>query len=133
MDHLHGRQEEFGHCEFVRIVRKTTVFNGVAFSSAHFLPSSLSHVSLTLPIPISDWRRKHMDIHIRSVGYAGSDRECDSLPGLEINQDDRSRHVLLLHHLLGTSHCAGTSFRSLHIREIAVSPADDLLKFWGEQ
>lgn len=71
----------------------------------------------------ADWRRKHMDIHIRSVGYAGSDRDCDSLSGLEINQDDRSRHVLLLHHLLGTSHCAGTSVRSLHFRKITVSPA----------
>ena len=64
----------------------------------------------------TDWRRKHMDIHIRSVGYAGSDRDCDSLPGLEINQDDRSRHVLLLHHFLGTSHRAGTSVRGLYIR-----------------
>ena len=76
----------------------------------------LSRVALTLPIPNTDWRRKHMDIHIRSVGYAGSDRDCDSLPGLEINQDDRSRHVLLLHNLLGTSHCAGTSVRGLHFR-----------------
>jgi len=61
-----------------------------------------------------------MDINFCPLGNVGSHCCCDTLPGVEIDKNDRIYNVFLLHNIPGTSHCSGTAFSGMHpVRKIA--------------